>query len=229
MTYNVFHLIYTLVYVKHKNLSIILDYIVRNASYIFPILYYKPLDNRILNSKKTIFLCSHDYIFSETFITYYFFAIKYFMKNKGFGFVTRKNFEYIIPGFVKLETSKNLNKDIINLLNNNGCLFLFYSRNLLYKQNLHKLVNLCEYKINLIPIRITNDKLLPISHNNTSADIIIKQISNFKYFDVNILDPIEYDSEKSSKEYFIKQLKYNLYPDCGFFDKNDNFIKGTDL
>lgn len=189
-----------------KNLKDIMNLNYHNLDYI-----------KLRNSKKTLFVCSHDYCFADILAIYLLGIKTDLLKNTYI--VARKDFGYLLPG-IKLITRENTTERMIDILNNNENVIVFYSRIHIDKLNIDKLIKKCD--INIIPIQITCNTLDPISHN---IDGVLENIDMYLHntFTIKILDLVKYDKEYTKQD-FISQIKKVLYPDGGYFDK-DIFIK----
>lgn len=189
----------------------------RKINEIIPI-EFKNLDiQKIQNNKKTLFVCSHDYCFTDI-LSIYLLGIKTNLLKNTY-VIARKGFEYLIPG-VKFIDRKNTTENMINILNNNQNVIVFYSRIHIENLNIDKIIS--KSSINIIPIRISSDTLKPLSHNIDGA---LENIDFYLHnkFKIEIFDKIDYDKSFKKKD-FVESLKKILYPDNGYFDKNNFFI-----
>ena len=187
---------------------------------IIPIEFKNLNIQKIKKNKKTLFVCSHDYCFTDI-LCIYLLAIKTnLIKNTHV--VARKGFEYLLPG-VKFIDRKNTTENMINILNNNHNIIVFYSRIHIENLNIDKIISKSD--INIVPVKISSETLKPLSHNIDGA---LENIDLYLHnkFKMEIFDKIYYDKNFKKKD-FLDSLKKILYPDNGYFDQNNFFI--TDI
>ena len=150
---------------------------------------------------------------------YYLLAIKANLTKNTY-VIARKGFEYALPG-VKFIDRNNTTDNMINILRKNDNVIVFYSRIHIENLNIDRIVS--ELDIDIIPIKITSNTLLPLSHN---IDGILENIDMYLHnkFKVEILDKLHYKKNFRKKD-FADCLKKILYPDKGYFNENDFFIR----
>lgn len=173
--------------------------------------------------KKTLFVVTHDYCFVDALVIY---MIGLKCRNlKNTKHVVRKNFvkEYskILPGARFIEANKNTKNEMIKTLKNNNNVIIFYSRRHLKYLNIDDIVK--EVDIEIIPVKITSKTILPISHNKDGVLENIDIMLNNK-FEVEFGNKIKYN-KSFSKADFISIIKEILYPDNGYFNEQDIFVK----
>ena len=122
-----------------------------------------------------------------------------------------------------LERNNDTTKKMIEILKNNENILIFYSRRHLKYLNIDKIVK--EVDIDIVPVRITSNTIEPVSHNR---DGILENIDIYlqNKFSVEILNKVDFN-KGYNKEKFIEILKKKLYPDNGYFNEKDIFIKGN--
>lgn len=178
--------------------------------------------NTLKKCKKTLFVCSHDYCFADI-ISIYLLSIKTNLLNNTY-IIARKDFGYFIPG-IKLIDRENTTENMINILKNNYNIIVFYSRIHIEKMNIDRIIE--KVDIDILPIKVECNTLDPISHN---IDGILENIDIYLHnvFNVRILDSIHYQ-KNYKKQDFISKIKDVLYPDGGYFNNKDIFIKNNKL
>lgn len=178
---------------------------------------------KIEKRNKTLFVCTHDYCFVDI-ITSCIISIQTQLFKNTYVVVRESfisSFGKILPGTKMIEKNQNTTNNIIEQLKNNNNVLIFYSRNHIQHLNIHKIIK--EIDIDIIPIRICSNTIKPISHN---IDGFLENISIYlkNDFYVEIIDKIDYEKH-FTKQDFVDILKKILYPDGGYFDKKDNFVK----
>ena len=210
MENNIFHLI---------NIILKLRDIInkKKINEIIPIDFKNVNIKKYKKHKKTLFVCSHDYCFTDI-VSIYLLSIKTNLIKNTY-VVARKGYEYLLPG-VKFVNRNNTTNNMINILNSNKNIIVFYSRNHIENLNIDKIIS--QTDIDIIPIRISSDTLKPLSHN---IDGILENIDMYLHnkFKIEVFNKIYYE-KNYQKEDFIECLRKILYPEKGYFNQNNFFI-----
>ena len=148
--------------------------------------------NKDNNSK--IFICNHNHLLTETFLSW-FFLIPYQISNKV-TFITNepqiskilKNNKIPFCNFL-VKNNKSITNQMIDILKKKESIIIYYKKETIYMNNIHKIIQEFNNDIDIIPLKIIKVK---------------------KKYNINLLKKINYKKDWE-KEKFIEVITNNLY------------------